>query len=132
MPYFLYSEDDLDDLDILKEIMHGVDEALEMLSFPNGKALVEYLKQLDAITNPPDFIVLDLNTPVWNGLRTLEVLKNCPVYSQVPVIIFSTSRNTGYIEQALKLGAAAYLVKPGNNIEMDLSLKTFKKLCRPV
>ena len=130
MPHYLYSEDDLDDQEILRDIIHSFDSALEMVPFPNGKLLVQYLEQRNTGHERPDFVVLDVNTPVWNGLQVLEALKKLMDYATLPVIMISTSTHPGHREKAFQLGAVAYLIKPGNREEMNRIRNDFQTLCK--
>src|SRR5689334_17509700 len=60
----------------------------------------------------PDLIILDLNLPIWSGLDLLEMLKEDPLFSPIPVIVFSSSTATADVERAYELKAACYLTKP--------------------
>ena len=130
MPHYLYSEDDLDDQEVLRDIIHSFDADLEMVPFLNGKLLVQYLEQRDTGQERPGFVVLDVNTPVWNGLQTLEALKKLMDYATLPVILISTSRHPGHLAEAIQLGAVAYLIKPGTREEMNRVRDDFQALCK--
>ena len=62
----------------------------------------------------PDLVLLDIEMPEMNGFETLKEIKNVTTSSPSPVIML-TSRNTkNAIFQAIKEGAADYIVKPVN------------------
>jgi CheY-like chemotaxis protein len=63
---------------------------------------------------------MDLNMPVMNGFDCLDYLKNQDKYKNIPVVIFTTSKNTQDINKTRRLGAKWYLTKPDD----------FKILCR--
>lgn len=69
---------------------------------------------------PPDFIFMDLNMPVMNGFDCLVWLKNKEEFKDIPVVIFTTSKNIQDISKTRNLGARWYLTKPDD----------FKVLCR--
>jgi DNA-binding NarL/FixJ family response regulator len=69
----------------------------------NGKELTALASQLN-----PDIILVDISMPVMNGLDALEALS-----SQLPgvrIIVLTMHEEREYILQALKGGAAGYLV----------------------
>ncbi len=59
----------------------------------------------------PDVILLDLMMPVMDGFKVLQAVKADARLKSVPVIIFSAKGATDEIEQAIRLGAADFLVK---------------------
>lgn len=81
----------------------------------NGDALFEWLKTHQDIL--PDIILSDLNMPGKNGYDIIEGITGNPAYSNIPVIITSTSSTPVIIDKCLALGAADYLVKPDTFIE---------------
>lgn len=62
-----------------------------------------------ALQHEPDVILLDLNMKGMSGIETLSALKRAKVSSKI--IIFSVSDNESDVVQALKYGAAGYLLK---------------------
>ena len=64
-----------------------------------------------AIRAQPDLILLDLNTPVMDGLQVLRKLKEDPITQVIPVIaltLFPTARGEA---QAVAWGASYYMAK---------------------
>jgi CheY-like chemotaxis protein len=61
---------------------------------------------------PPEFIFMDLNMPVMNGFDCLVYLKNQELYRDIPIIIFTTSKNAQDISRTRQLGASYYMTKP--------------------
>lgn len=57
-----------------------------------------------------DLIVLDLNLPKINGFEVLKTFRESG-NSQVPILILSSSRNPGDMDQAMLTGANGYAVK---------------------
>ena len=60
----------------------------------------------------PTVILLDLKLPKVNGLDVLRRLKSHRQTSIVPVIILTTSAEDRDIQEAYRLGANSYIVKP--------------------
>jgi CheY-like chemotaxis protein len=60
----------------------------------------------------PEFIFMDLNMPVMNGFDCLVYLKNQESYRDIPVVIFTTSKNVQDISRTRQLGARHFMTKP--------------------
>ena len=69
---------------------------------------LQAIMMLGGRTFKPDLVILDLNIPEISGHAVLA--RYHP--KEVPVIVFSASRNEGDREQALALGAREYIQKP--------------------
>lgn len=86
---------------MLEEIGFTVDEA------GDGQQALERCAQA-----LPQFILLDWNMPVMNGLDFLEALRQTPG-GDGPVVVFCTTENDiEHIQAALEAGASEYIMKP--------------------
>jgi CheY-like chemotaxis protein len=78
----------------------------------------------------PDFIFMDLNMPVMNGFDCLAYLKNQRKYKDIPVVIFTTSKNLNDISKTKQLGAKWYMTKPDDfNVLCKKLNKIIQKEC---
>ncbi len=59
-----------------------------------------------------DLVVLDLNMPGWSGLELLSWLRDRPQTRTLPVVLHSWSDEAKAINEAYRLGAWGFLVKP--------------------
>ena len=75
---------------------------------------LEALQYLHDSPETPDMLFLDLNMPLMNGFEFLLMLKNDLRFSQLHVIIFSTSDNPEDLERAKELGALHFITKTPN------------------
>ncbi len=59
-----------------------------------------------------DLLLLDLQLPVRDGWSVLRQIRSLPWLARLPIVIFTASVAACKREEALNLGARAYLVKP--------------------
>ncbi len=81
----------------------------DIASSPNGAKAVEFLKN-----NAVDLVVSDLEMPVMDGYRFIEVLRADPDLTHLPVVVITGSEDADACERALACGANAFLTKPLN------------------
>jgi CheY-like chemotaxis protein/DNA-binding XRE family transcriptional regulator len=62
--------------------------------------------------NRPQIVLLDLNLPRIHGLEVLKQIRAHPRTRSIHVVVLTISRRDDHIEEALRLGAASYIVKP--------------------
>lgn len=103
------ADDDLDDQGLFADALKDIDNEITLVTAVNGLEAIAVAKGLQAV---PDFIFLDMNMPLMNGMQCLQELKKIPAMTEVPVIIYSTSSYKKDIEKAKLAGAADYIVKP--------------------
>jgi len=72
---------------------------------------VDGMDKLRAMTVKPDAILLDIMMPHKSGLEVLTELAVDPELASIPVIVLTNISSKDDTDQALKLGAVAYLAK---------------------
>lgn len=82
----------------------------------SGFQIGEATDGLDAInkmaTFKPDLLLLDVKMPKMTGIEVLEQLKSDPATRDIPIIMISAHSDSGIIQQAIKIGARDFIVKP--------------------
>lgn len=68
----------------------------------------EALKLIEQIR--PEIVITDIMMPVMDGLKLIELVRKA--YPEIKVIILSGYDEFSYAQQAIKLGAEEYLLKP--------------------
>ena len=81
----------------------------------DGLALLELAERLK-----PDVVLMDIAMPGLNGLEATGRI--CRAWPEVRVLILSMHQNAEYVRQALRQGAAAYLLKDAAPLELELAL----------
>ena len=105
MKTILIIEDNNSILENLTEYLKN--EGFKIIAANNGSRGVELAKEFS-----PDLIVCDVLMPKMNGYEVLDVLLRTAKTHKIP-FIFSTSNSEKVDrEEALKLGADDYIIKP--------------------
>lgn len=66
---------------------------------------------LEAASDKPNLILLDVMMPGLNGIQVLERLKQDPNTRDIPVVLLTNLGQESIIKEALSLGASGYLMK---------------------
>ncbi|MBQ47919.1 MAG: hypothetical protein CMP10_10740 [Zetaproteobacteria bacterium] len=89
-----------------------VSQLLRKLGFITVEAEDGY-ECLDVVqNNRPDLILLDFLMPGMGGLALLSKMKEVGNFKNIPVIMLTGLADATSMKQAIKLGAADYIVKP--------------------
>jgi CheY-like chemotaxis protein len=113
----LLVEDTLDDALLMKRALHQSGLGKQVQLARDGKEAVEYLTGAGTFSDRkafplPHLILLDLQLPHMHGLKVLEWIRSQAQFRSTIVVVLSSSRQTGDIELAYRLGCNSYLVKP--------------------
>lgn len=128
--YFLYADDDPDDQEFFRSMVAEMEPALEVVVVNNGLELLQYLNHISPRANMPCCIILDINMPIWDGIRALKALKVDENYMNIPVIMFTTSRSLRDNELCLMLGAQGFITKPVNHLDFTNLYHRFADACK--
>ncbi len=71
----------------------------------------------------PDILILDINMPEVTGMDLLEFLRQHPDWKHLPVVMLSTEAADVQVDQALAMGADAYVTKPVSVDELEAALQ---------
>jgi diguanylate cyclase (GGDEF)-like protein len=94
-----------------------MDDAMTILEASDGPAGLRAARE-----ERPDLILLDLRLPGLDGFETLRRLKDDPATQSIPVIYFSSTNSTSDKARGLDLGAADFVSKPADPIELRARL----------
>ncbi len=112
----LVVDDDADDQLMIKDAFLKSDESVEIDFVEDGEKVFEYLnaklQEPEATRRMPSLIMMDLNMPKKDGREALRDLKGHPVFKQLPVIVFTTSKSERDILESYALGCNCYITKP--------------------
>jgi len=71
----------------------------------------------------PDVMILDINMPEVSGIDLLEFIRQNLDWDGLPVVMLSTEAADVQVDQALALGADAYVTKPVSIEELQGALE---------
>lgn len=119
-------DDDPEDVVLVKTALKRIGLPVSFLSFPSGELLLDFIvsqtpyshhESVDEQTNY--LVLLDLNMPKMDGRLCLSKLRKTQSFSQLPVVIFSTSDAHEDVKKSYEMGANSYIYKPDNIKELE-------------
>jgi DNA-binding NarL/FixJ family response regulator len=97
--------------------MAGVEVVAEAL---DGHTALEAIR-----THAADLVLMDISMPNLNGLEaTAQATREFP---DTRIIVLSAHSSEEYVGQALRAGAAGYLLKDAPTVELELAIKSVAK-----
>jgi DNA-binding response OmpR family regulator len=105
----LLIEDDIDDVDLLKEALNDNNVHYEMEVIMEGDKVYNYLKESDKL---PGIIVMDLNLPKTDGKEILQEIKSTSPFINIPIIVLTTSSSKDDMDYCHKMGINKFITKP--------------------
>ena len=117
---FYLVDDDEDDQQLFKKALAEINQGITYLGFTQGDI---FLKSLRTCHSLPDLIFLDLYMPIMDGESCLKILRKKMDLKNVPVIIYSSEKETDKLEGLLSMGANGFLKKSQSYSELLESLR---------
>jgi len=98
-------------------LLEKIEDLMVIEEVSDGRAAVQRSKDLE-----PDVVLMDIAMPSMNGLEaTRRILQECP---RTKVLILSMYTNEEYLREALRAGAAGYLLKDATRNELESAIKS--------
>ena len=88
-------------------------EGIDVTTAADGDEGVERARRLN-----PDVVISDIMMPKVNGLELLAMLRDDPLTAALPVILLSAKAQAADVQRGLELGAADYITKPFDPLEL--------------
>jgi len=110
----LLVEDNPGDVSLCEEALQESKMANTLHVAQDGEEALSFLRRVGDYRDAPrpDLILLDLNLPKIDGREVLEQIKGDAKYSDIPVVVLSSSAADADIENSYKMHANCYVVKP--------------------
>jgi two-component system chemotaxis response regulator CheY len=111
------------------------DSATMLMSLRNGLELAGFdvdtagdgLEALNKLKGglKPDLMITDINMPNMDGIQLIQGTRNLSQFRFMPIVVLSTETQQGKREEAKKLGATGWMVKPVTGADL---LKVVKQM----
>jgi CheY-like chemotaxis protein len=108
----LLIEDNPLDLDLAERAFSRCNILNPIQTARDGVEAVGYIDKWSNGEELPVIILLDLKLPRLDGLEVLNRMKHTAISASVPLIVLTSSSDSGDIKKAYELGANSYLIKP--------------------
>jgi CheY-like chemotaxis protein len=105
--YILLIDDDPDEFDFFLAAINKIPELFECGYAVSAAAAISLLEDF-----LPDYIFIDMNMPLVNGLECIGKLKSIDSVADVPIYIYTTGYDDGLKKKAVLNGASGCLKKP--------------------
>lgn len=100
----------------IRRALEGTDD-IEVVG--EGRTGVEVLELVRRLS--PDVVLLDTHMPVMDGTMCLDLLR--ARHPNVKVVVISVFNDTKHVERALRRGAAGYIVKSVNPVDLPAAVR---------
>jgi CheY-like chemotaxis protein len=111
----LLVEDSLDDIELAQRALAGARRSFHLNVVRDGQEALDYLLRQGAYASArhvmPDLVLLDLHLPKVDGLDVLEMIRNTPELTLIPVIIMTASEREEDVVSSYRSGANTYIQK---------------------
>jgi DNA-binding response OmpR family regulator len=105
------ADDDEDDREFFKDALSEIGRSFNLTVVDSGDKVIHYFNDKNPL---PQFVFLDINMPVKNGIECLKYIKEKHPGNDFHVVMLSTSQADKDIKLSYKYGASVYIQKPGN------------------
>jgi len=124
----LMAEDDPDDRFLVEQAFRELEGPGDLRFVEDGEELMKYLVRRGEYADPslsprPSLILLDLNMPKKDGREVLVEIKKDPEFRRIPVVVWTTSKESVDKTECQEAGASAYVTKPIAYAELVHAIK---------
>jgi CheY-like chemotaxis protein len=128
LPYILIVDDDLDQLFLTRRMLEKAKVQHPIVEVTGGPEAIDYLTGCcsgdgSAAAKLPFLMFLDLKMPTVDGFAVLRWMRGDAAYSQVKVIVLTSSDSPEDVKRCTSLGAQGYLVKHPSAMVVDSILR---------
>jgi two-component system, response regulator len=111
----LVVEDNPDDLELTIHAVKRGNKNANIIHLSNGEEVLDYLQKVIDQGNPSEdikLIMLNLRLPRMDGLEVLKRIRENLITQFIPIVVLTSSEDESKINEAYKLGANSYVIKP--------------------
>ena len=97
----------------LRVLVEAEDDLLFAGEAEHGRAAVELVARIR-----PDVVLMDIRMPVLDGIEALRQISADPAAAATRVVVLTTFEHDDYVLDALRAGAAGFLVKDSDPVDI--------------
>ncbi len=133
-PRLMLVEDNPGDVRLFRWALEHAKISCELMVLEDGGAALALVDRENQAPAPsvPDLVVLDLNLPKASGKEVLAAMRDTAAFSQVPVVIWTSSKAMSDKAQLDALRVKRYLLKPAELNEFMTLGALIGDLLKPV
>ena len=125
-------EDDKDDQEIIKEVLHQVNIPNKLVCFANGQEALDYLK---TTADQPFLIFCDVNMPLMDGLELRKSINENEYLRRksIPFVFLTTTAGGAAIKAAYEMSVQGFFENGSNMHEIGTIVRLvydYWQLCR--
>lgn len=98
------------------ELLCKLSQVAEVSEARTGRDALRMIERLQ-----PDLVFMDIAMPDMNGLEAMTRIRK--LYPHIHIIMLSMYSTEEYVMQALRAGAAGYLLKDSGKVELELAIR---------
>jgi signal transduction histidine kinase len=121
----LLVDDQPDNMDTMMGFLAESEYKYKFLQALNGEIACKVAEK-----RQPDLIIMDWEMPVMSGYDALLHLKKNPATADIPIVMATGRSSGGDLEKALNAGAADYIRKPIEKLELLARVRTCLRLAK--
>ena len=114
----LIAEDDAGHFALVKKNLWRSCVRNEILHFRDGEEILNFFSNgkgsIGLQSGRPYLLLLDIRMPKVDGIEVLRRMKADPKLATIPVIMLTTTDDSGEVDRCYDLGCSFYIVKPPN------------------
>lgn len=118
------ADDDKDDCELFEDVLKQIMPLSSLTIIPNGEVLMNMLSP----ATKPDIIFLDINMPRKDGMDCLVEIRAQRHFSRLPIVIFSSTKESKFVDTSYGYGANLFYSKPTSFNELIAGLSNLFKM----
>ncbi|HEX2748434.1 MAG TPA: response regulator [Verrucomicrobiales bacterium] len=112
-PTVLLVEDDDGHAFLLKSSLRKAGFQNNVRRFSDGQEILDFLNKITIGSDPLSIVILlDIRMPRLDGVEVLKQIREDQRFTDMPVIMVTTTDDPGEMHRCMQLGCDAFLVKP--------------------
>jgi CheY-like chemotaxis protein len=123
----LLVDDSENDVKLIKAALEEAHFGNEIVVAEDGEEALDFLYKRGKFANDksedPVFILLDIKMPLMDGIEVLKIIRADDTFNKVPVIMLTSSRDSGDMQACYDSGANSFVVKPVNISDFMMVVK---------